>query len=465
MNSEKRPSVTFAPNRARGTSQSDHKPARPDRSNSLASSSSEPKRQHSTSVSSVTSQISDDYEPFLKRNLHDMDDVDLEKQLMMSAGGNNANVCYFLWKQKSALADRFEQILQEKVGSSTKSLIDQDPTLQHLYAKYHHDANEVKSFEDTQVQNNAQTRDYEQKYQKEIGYLKSEHLLKTKEDRVVSNPWTGNERVQDTALRMLMDSAPKAKQVRRSRTIFTAPKAFGARVTDAKEGSLDYKISKTLSSEDKEKEEFKELYKERLLGPAMFVDHTSSNTAMGIIGNMASARINAAIDRKTGKFDSPNMDKVRGKPLDRERLANSTDSNYFMNQILKNQECLPVWIENQQGIDREITAFRVDLRKKLFRDMLDLVSKKVGHSENDVNDYLGNADAIQLFGSVRDQLMKRDAKYIKAKIEDLNRGVRNYNLQSPSTRLHKWKLTQQNEIETQFSNVFENYKHLVGETL
>lgn len=261
---------------------------------------------------------------------------------------------------------------------------------------------------------------------------------------------------------MLIDSAPKAKKIKRSKTLFTPPKAFGARVTDAKEGSLDYKLSKSLSPEEKEKEDFKELYKEKLLGPAMFVDYTSSNTAMGLIGNMASARINATINRKTGQFESPNMNKVRGKPLDPERLANSTDSNYFMNQILKNQECVPVWIENQQGIDREISTFRIDLRKKVLRAALDYLSNKVGSLEKDIIRYIAEGDPKALSEAVQNTLMKRDSRYIKAKIEDLNRGVRNYNLQCPSTGLHKWKLTQNNEIKKLLEYFYENYNTLVS---
>ncbi|OBA24556.1 hypothetical protein METBIDRAFT_36175 [Metschnikowia bicuspidata var. bicuspidata NRRL YB-4993] len=367
-------------------------------------------------------------------------------------------------KDNSALAERFEQILSQKIDESTKSFIDQNPTLQHLYTKYHKE-NDAKTFEAVQLQNNAQSKDYGAKFQKEIGLIKSANLIKVKDSEAILHPWTGTERVQDTTLRMLVDSAPKPKRLHRNKTLFTAPKTLGTRVTDAKEGSLDYKLSKVLTPEEKEKEEFREMYQERLLGPAMFAGHNSPTTASGMIGNLASARINSVINRKTGKFESPDMEKVRGKPLDRERLANSTNSNYFMNQILKNQECLPVWIESQQGIDKEISVFRLEIQKKIIKAIIDSASAHVGTVDADIIDYIITADSELLAGFARKELLKRNLEYIKAKIDAMNKGVRDYNLQCPSTGLHKWKLTQDNEIDTQIKNVTKNIEPLVIEHL
>ena len=364
----------------------------------------------------------------------------------------------------SALAERFEQILSEKIDASNKSVIDAEPTLHELYSKYHHDARDASSFKDAQFQDKTQLETFKKAFQKEIGYVASEHYLKTKEDRVIADHWDGTEKVQETALRMILDSAPKAKKIKRGRTLFTPPKAYGVRVTDAKEGSLDYKISKSLNTAEKEKEEFREMYKERLLGPAMFIDHTSTSSILGTIGNMASARINAAIDRKTGKFESPNMDKVRGKPLDTERLVNATDSNYFMNQILKNQECLPVWIENQQGIDRDITSFRHELKRKLFKAVMEVLTIK--DEDKDAKtclEYFRQSDPTQLQKAANSRLLERDSKYLKAKIEDLNRGVRNYNLQCPSTGLHKWKVVEGSELDRQFHEICANFESLISE--
>ena len=55
------------------------------------------------------------------------------------------------------------------------------------------------------------------------------------------------------------------------------------------------------------------------------------------------------------------MQKVRGKPLEKQHLVNCTDSNYFMNQVLNKQEVLPPWIESQQSLNRNIAQFRENL--------------------------------------------------------------------------------------------------------
>ncbi|CAH2353316.1 hypothetical protein CLIB1423_10S02234 [[Candida] railenensis] len=70
----------------------------------------DPKRNHSLSISSVTSNESvnndvlndlksqDAYKPSSKGKVHLMDDVDLEKQLILTAGGKREYVCGFVLK-------------------------------------------------------------------------------------------------------------------------------------------------------------------------------------------------------------------------------------------------------------------------------------------------------------------------------------------------------------------------------
>lgn len=351
-------------------------------------------------------------------------------------------------KAESALAERFQQIVDEKLHLAT-SIMDLDPTLKKMYSKYYPDSSFKDSKED----------EFNQLYQKEIAYVKSEKLLRTKEARdladTITNPaWNGNERLLDTAKRMIVDSVPRAKPL--TKTIITPPVPMRERLTNARESSLDYKVAKRKTQEEQEAENFRELYKERLLGPSMFVDATSSKATMGLIGTMADARINAEIDQKTGKFETPGMENVRGKPLDRQRLANSTDTNFFVNEILNNQDCLPPWIESQQGIEREMQAFRLDMQQKWFNLIIGRMVAQHGSRKSEILKHIDTNKS-----SYANEFARSHGAYISAKIADLNNGIRNYNLQSPSGSFHKWKMIESNEIDRLFSGVVQNIHNLV----
>lgn len=86
---------TNAPHRARSVSL-------PDRSHTAHTQEdlhlSEIKRTHSLSISSVTSNMSDDYQPFSKKYDYSPENIDLEKQLMITAGGDRAHVLCYLVK-------------------------------------------------------------------------------------------------------------------------------------------------------------------------------------------------------------------------------------------------------------------------------------------------------------------------------------------------------------------------------
>lgn len=352
----------------------------------------------------------------------------------------------------SALAERFQNILEEKMSSAPTSLMDQDPNLQKLYAQYTKDSAD---------------REYKEKYQKELAYVKGEKLLRTKEardlaDTITNPPWSGSENPKDTTLRMIVDSMPKAKAVPRQKTIITRPVSTKERLVNAKESSLDYKVGKANPAEDLEKDNFREMYKERLLGPSMFVDVTSPKATLGMIGTLADARINAKIDQKSGKFNSPEMDSVRGKPLDRQRLANSTDTSFFINEILNAQDCLPPWIDSQQGVEREKQVFRLDMQKKWFKIIIARLQQKFSlRSEIAAKATPENPElAKEIY---LPQFNRSHLSYVVAKVEDLNRGIRNYNLQCPSTNLHKWKLTPEKEIDLLFDTVKEGISSLVAE--
>lgn len=379
--------------------------------------------------------------------------------------------------QNSALGERFQQILDEQMASLLASQLRRDPTLSRMNpegTKADHaqgndtdrsknGENDAKSaFLIAQTENSLQSRKFAHVYQKEIAYVASEPLLQSQSARstaetITRKPWDGVELTPEAALRMLTDSVPRAKPVARQRNqdrIISPPVPWQDRVKSAKELSIDYKVGKP----DSERDGFREMYRERLLGPSMFVDSALPKATLGLIGTLADARINAAIDQRTGKFETPDMDSVRGKPLDRARLANSNDTTFFINDILNRQDCLPPWIESQQGAERGVLAFRRDLQKKWFTVLVAKLGKeKMAALEK------CHTLAFQDISSHLKEYKRLNSHYIEEKILALNREIRSYNLQCPSPSLHKWKLIPETEIQTLFETVMRGIEQLISE--
>lgn len=373
--------------------------------------------------------------------------------------------------QKSALRERFQQILDEKLSSLTASQIHRDPTLSDMSnalrgsdkdTEKGKTAVPVASFADAQTENHFQDRKFSHVYQKEIAYAASESLLRSQSARSTANtidqkPWDGAELMVQASIRMITDAVPPMKSPETRKTpnrIMSAPVPWQERVISAREQSMDYKVGRT----DKEKEDFREMYKERLLGPSMFVDSALPKATLGLIGTLADARINAAIDQRTGKFEAPEMDSVRGKPLERARLANSNDTAFFINDILSRQECLPPWIESQQGTERGILAFRLDLQKKWFS----LLVTKLG-KDKIIAVEQARATGFREFSVHVKDYERAHLNYIEQKTLSLNKEIRSYNLQCPSPALHKWKLVPATEIRKLFDHVVAGFDDLLSE--
>lgn len=321
-------------------------------------------------------------------------------------------------KSGLALAERFQQILDEKLQTASPSLIDADPHLRKLAEKYKH-------------------KEFDAVHQKLLMFAKSEHLVRGKEarelaDTVTNPPWTGSETQAQAVMRMVMDSKPKPLKVSKP-----AHKASAAR-----EAVFEFQVDKTLTDEERERKQFRAQYKERLLGPSMLLDATLPLVSIGLIGTVADARISEAIDKATGKFKTAEMENVRGKPIQRETLANCTDSNFFMNHVLSSQECLPPWIEAQQGIDTRIARFRAELERKWLK----LLMRDALASYAQAKARLANADRQEYVGEFR----KAHGAYLQVSIDSINKLIRDYNLQSPSTALHKWKLSGDAEVDAAF---------------
>lgn len=363
--------------------------------------------------------------------------------------------------ENSALVERFNQILESKLSESKpmKSIIDNDEKLSKLYQDY-------------QTDESIKNREFDNTYQRQLGQLKSEPLLKYNKhakdiaDTVTNKPWDGKESLVDANLRMLIESKPPPIKIQNQQKLFTPPLNPHDRLVNAKEGSLDYKINKDIKKNESVEDNWKELYKERLLGPSMLINSSNPNTTIGLINTMANQVINSSINNETGQFDSELMNSVRGKPLDAKHLANSTDSNYFINQILNKQEVLPPWIENQKGIDKEISVFRNDLDKKWFTFILNKL--KTDNNDNKIL-ILGKIKNLQQNNDTSNlslfdvNFQNRQIPFINAKINLINRSIRDYNLQCPSSRIHKFKLVTEVELKNLFDRVMSNLPPLIDE--
>lgn len=323
------------------------------------------------------------------------------------------------FQSNKALAERFQQILEDRLKDTPKSLVDENPRLKQLYDEYSSETAKDRQFRDL--------------HQQLLGLTRSEKLLQGNKhakdiaDTVTHGSWKGQELVKDASLRLILDSKPRAKALPTKKH----------RIELAIDSSANYKLGQ------KAEDEWREMYKERLLGPLMLINASSPSTAIGLVTTLADARISASIDKETGKFNAPGMDTVRGKPLDREHLANSTDTNYFVNQILRKQEVLPPWIDNQQGIDREIEVFRRELDSKWFNHVVDSLRPT---SKDDLVAQVSNLQPSSSFKASQ-------WAYVVAKTDLINKSIRTYNLQCPSLALHKFKLTPDTELDTLFTRM------------
>lgn len=329
-------------------------------------------------------------------------------------------------------------MLEDKLDQpQLQSIIDENPKLKQLYDKYSSE--------------NEKDSHFKSQHQAQMALLERESLLngnkhaKSIADTVAKPPWRGSESQLDVHNRMILDLMPPPKPVNNHNRIMSPPKDPKTRMINARESSIDYKTGA------REQDNFRELYKERLLGPSMLINSNSPTATMGLAQTMADVRINSTINRKTGKFDSPLMDSVRGKPLDPKHLANATDTNYFVNQILNKQEVLPPWIETQQTLEREITLFRERLDELWTKHML----AQLNPGSNSKQDVLARARPLSK-AAYDDLFASKQMPYVNEKIRHINSSIRNYNLMCPSPHIHKFKLVPDLEIRNLFKRSVEN---------
>ncbi|ANB15238.1 hypothetical protein AWJ20_2864 [Sugiyamaella lignohabitans] len=296
-----------------------------------------------------------------------------------------------------------------------------------------------------------------------------------------SIPWSGTESVHDANLRMLMDVhkplkpglAGNVKGTLRPPK-FKPPPSRSERLFKARESSLDYTLNKEAGDtpkggsmkadiEEESGPSFKELYKERLLGPS------GIPSAFAAINSLASQRIEDAIAR--GQF----RDIPRGKPLEHDHHTSSPyidTTEYFLNKIIQRQGAAPPWIEKQIKLNSGIEQFRNALvdrwRKKavlmviqeaniLLSSDAPATSAEIERAVRIATSY-SNIEADSNSTGARDlrdtEWLKSERTYHELMINDINNTIRGYNLQAPGSA-RKGYLELEQELDLCFKTVAE----------
>ncbi|KAI9772835.1 MAG: hypothetical protein M1840_008717 [Geoglossum simile] len=211
-------------------------------------------------------------------------------------------------------------------------------------------------------------------------------------DLAAAEPWTGTEQDQDAVLRMLVDAHKplKGSQSTQPRPAIEIKVGHrrppsGQRLTDARDRSSTYSLTKDSSLSEKERTQMKQELKDRFLPGA----RTMPATLQGL-ASLANEKIEDAISR--GQFKNL----PRGKPLERDYNASSPFLNtteYFMNKIIQKQNIVPPWIEKQQELTRAIAVFRSRLRNDWKRHAAGVISSTGGSLHEQIRRTEGYAAA------------------------------------------------------------------------
>ncbi|GMG20304.1 unnamed protein product [Ambrosiozyma monospora] len=290
----------------------------------------------------------------------------------------------------------------------------------------------------------------------------------------MSKAWNGSEDGYTAGLRMVSERVNKqVKKIpvsngklssRSGGPLFTKKKSIQERLHDARETAIDYQISKLEPSKNKsknttgssfeEEDDFAERYRERLLGPAQFLNDSFS-AVDNSIKSLADQKIMEA--QRRGEFKNLSN---RGKPLPKDFTNDSAyldRTEYHLNNILKKQDAMPPWIEKMGRVELEIDRFRKQLDDDWLRRAVNLVNemnpglnfeeklKKVQSYAVAENSESGDEEKQLVKLRSREWELKEDS-YLTTKIRKLNDSIRGYNLQAPLPS-QKLYLMKNNELE------------------
>ncbi|KAL6717627.1 hypothetical protein ACLMJK_005542 [Lecanora helva] len=204
-----------------------------------------------------------------------------------------------------------------------------------------------------------------------------------------AEPWSGAEKLEDSALRMLDDAhkpmrstgspkiptprgMPSSVDMRMKKAV---QRTDGQRLANARDRTSVYALSQDPNLSEKEREEMRKILKERFSAGA----RPMPGSVQGLAA-LANERIEDAIAR--GQFK--NISRGKGKNVEKDHNANSPfldTTEYFMNKIIQKQEIVPPWIEKQQELVKAAAVFRGRLRADWKRHAARVIASKGGPLE------------------------------------------------------------------------------------
>ena len=211
-------------------------------------------------------------------------------------------------------------------------------------------------------------------------------------DIAAAQPWTGTEKLEDSALRMLSD-AHKPLRTGRPRKIPSprgvpgnvdlrmrkaVERTSGERLANARDKTSIYAMSQDSTMTEREREQMRKQLKERFTAGARPMPASIQGLAA-----LANERIEDAIAR--GQFK--NIPRGKGTNIERDYTASSPfldTTEYFMNKIIQKQDIVPPWIEKQQELVKSAATFRNRLRADWKRHAARMIASKGGSLEAQV---------------------------------------------------------------------------------
>ncbi|CAG8510888.1 9783_t:CDS:2 [Funneliformis mosseae] len=278
-------------------------------------------------------------------------------------------------------------------------------------------------------------------------------------------PWTGEEDIKTTVLRMIVDKYPPLKLKRNSIKEFNSSsekfkanlpslpisKLPSTTLPDSPSNSvISNKRSATVSKNEK-LEKIREAKQSRLLIAKDAATDYSINKKLGVKSeseqpkvvpksisgwnNLVESRIQEAM--AAGEFRNL---PYRGKPLPsdpNERNPYLDRTEFFMNRLVQRQGSVPAWIEYQKDVDREISLFRQRLRESWIRYA-------------SINNIDSNSRNIPW--------EKRELSYYEKAINKLNSRLRSYNTIAPYAVRRGYL-----NLELEFKRIYQDVKKNIND--